>query len=88
MDPTKRYLTYFEYMAAKFYYEDVKLHLLLDQADSGIYLEDGEWEIGLKNPIEQLNFRQLWNALESDKKDFYLNMAHQDLYSEKEIDKR
>lgn len=88
MDPNKRYFTYFEYMAAKLYFEDVKLHLLCDQADSGIYLETGEWETGVKNPVDQLNFTQLWDALDPDRKEFYLNMARRDLYSENEINKR
>jgi len=88
MDPSKRYFTYFEYMAAKLYYTDVKLHLLLDQADSGIYLENGEWDAGVRNPAESLKFLQLWDSLDDTRKEFYLKMARRDLYSDREINKR
>jgi len=88
MDPSKKYLTYFEYSAAHLYYSDVKLHLLLDQTDSGFHLEDGEWESGVEDPLKKLNFNTLWNELNSDNKQFYLELARHNLYSDSEIKNR
>lgn len=85
--PSNKYYTYFEYAAAKLYYEDCRLHLLLDQVDSGLYLDDVEykWDVGIKNPLKNLNFHILWAQLASNKKEFYLNLAHHDLYHDKEF---
>ena len=78
--------SYFEFKAATFYFEDIKLHLQIDQADSGFCLEKGEWEIGLKNPAENLNFHQLWDHLNENDKETYRKLAYHDLYSEQEKD--
>ena len=88
MDPNKKYMTYFEYMAAHLYYADLKLHLLLDQADSGIYLEDGEWDSGMKNPVKDLNFNKLWSTLSAGKKEFYLKLSRHNFYNTNEIKNR
>jgi hypothetical protein len=88
MDPNKKYMTYFEYMAAHLYYSDLKLHLILDQADSGLYLEDGEWDSGMKNPTKGLNFNKLWDALNAEKKEFYLKLTRHNFYNTSEIRSR
>jgi len=88
MDPNKKYLTYFEYKAAHLYYSDLKLHLLIDQSDSGFHLEEGEWDTGIKNPLNKLNFNKLWNELEDVRKQFYLKLARHNLYGDSEIKSR
>ena len=75
MDPGKKYLTYFEYEAAHLYYSDIKLHLMMDQADSGFMIVEGEWDTGIKNPLKNLSFIKLWEELNDEKKQFYIKLA-------------
>lgn len=88
MDPNKRYLTYFEFAGAHLYYSDIKLHLMMDQADSGLLITEGEWDSGIKNPLKNLNFIKLWDELDEEKKQFYIELAHRNLYSDSEIKNR
>ena len=88
MNPNKKYLTYFEYYAAHLYYSDVKLHLSIDQADSGFHLEEGDWETGIKNPIKKLNFNKLWEELDDEQKQFYIKLARHEFNNEPEIKHR
>ncbi len=83
----KTYL-YFEYKAASLYFEDVKLHTLTDQADSGILIQEGEWDTGLREPARELNFHTLWETLDEVSKTIYRNIARHDLYGEKEIHRK
>jgi hypothetical protein len=86
--PAKRTYTYFEYAAAKLYFIDVKLHLATDQADSGFYIQKSEWDTGLKNPMNSLNFHTLWENLEEKCKNLYRKLARHDLYETKEITRK
>jgi hypothetical protein len=88
MDPSKKYLTYFEYAAAHLYYSDIKLHLLMDQADSGFLITDGEWDAGIEDPLKELNFKTLWAKLDEEKKQFYIKLAHHNFNDEPEIKHR
>lgn len=81
-------LTYFEYTAAHLYFSDRKLHLILDQTDSGFCITEGEWDTGLRNPIKELNFTKLWKELDSDKKKFYIDLARYSFFKDKEISNR
>tara|TARA_B100001109_G_scaffold249575_1_gene241680 strand:- start:171 stop:455 length:285 start_codon:yes stop_codon:yes gene_type:complete len=81
---SKRSYTYFEWRAAKFYYEDIKLHHSLDEIDQGFSVNPSQWNCGLKNIPKELNFHQLWEALPEEEKNLYRNLAFHDLYSKKE----
>ena len=80
----KRIYTYFEWRAAKFYYEDVKLHLGIDEIEKGFTVNPSQWDCGLANPKVKLNFHQLWENLEEPEKQLYRDLAFHDLYSKKE----
>jgi hypothetical protein len=86
--PIKKTYTYFEYAAAKLYFTDVKLHLATDQADSGFHLQKSEWDTGLSNPIDSLNFHTLWENLEEKSKGLYRELARHELYGTKEITRK
>lgn len=60
---------YFEYIAAKFYFEDVKLNQLLEYGTlSG-----------------NLNFHELWDSLPLSRKNFYLKLAKESNYSHNKL---
>ena len=75
-----RQYTYFEYIAAKLYYDDVKLHHYLDLVTENPYKEI-DWNV-------KLNFHDLWHKLPLNKKESYLSLAKQDFYEQKETRQR
>lgn len=84
----KRVYTYFEYAAAKLFFQDTKLHLLIDEMDSGMFLEQGAWDSGLVIKHKNLNFHGCWDSLNPLQKDFYLTLARHSLYGRKEIHRK
>jgi len=79
---------WYEWEGARLYQQDIKLHLSLDQAEKGFFINPSKWDTGLQDPLSKLNFCELWDQLNAKQQEFYKKLALRNLHENSEIKER